>query len=33
MKSVSEALLLRNTLLQNYEKALTAKTHEQKMHY
>lgn len=30
MKSVSEALLLRNTLLQNYEKALTAKTHEQK---
>ncbi|MCO6495264.1 MAG: NAD(P)/FAD-dependent oxidoreductase [Bacteroidetes bacterium] len=29
MKSVSEALLLRNTLLQNYEKALSANTEEQ----
>lgn len=30
MKSVSEALLLRNTLLQNYEMALIAKTEEQR---
>ncbi len=30
MKSVSEALLLRNTLLQNYEMALIAKTDEQR---
>jgi NADH:ubiquinone reductase (H+-translocating) len=30
MKSVSEALLLRNTLLQNYEQALTSKSEEEK---
>lgn len=30
MKSISEALLLRNTLLENYEKALNAETEEQK---
>ncbi|MEO8710761.1 MAG: NAD(P)/FAD-dependent oxidoreductase [Parafilimonas sp.] len=30
MKSVSEALLLRNTLLQNYEMALIAKTDEER---
>ncbi len=30
MKSVSEAILLRNTLLQNYEMALIAKTDEQR---
>lgn len=30
MKSVSEALLLRNTLLQNYEQALTSKNKEEK---
>ena len=30
MKSVSEALLLRNTLLQNYEMALVAKTDEER---
>ncbi len=30
MKSVSEALLLRNTLLQNYEQALTSKSAEEK---
>jgi len=30
MKSVSEALLLRNTLLQNYEQALTAETEEER---
>lgn len=30
MKSVSEALLLRNTLLQNYEQALTSKTEEER---
>jgi len=30
MKSVSEALLLRNTLLQNYELALTSKTAEER---
>jgi len=31
MKSVSEALLLRNTLLQNYEQALSAVTIEQRL--
>lgn len=31
MKSVSEALLLRNTLLQNYEKALTSREEEEKI--
>lgn len=30
MKSVSEALLLRNTLLQNYEQALTSKSEEER---
>lgn len=30
MKSVSEALLLRNTLLQNYEQALTSNSEEEK---
>ncbi|MCK9480943.1 MAG: NAD(P)/FAD-dependent oxidoreductase [Bacteroidia bacterium] len=30
MKSVSEALLLRNTLLQNYEKALSAQSDEER---
>ncbi len=30
MKSVSESLLLRNTLLQNYEKSLIAQTNEEK---
>lgn len=31
MKSVSEALLLRNTLLQNYEKALTCSNEEERI--
>ena len=30
MKSVSEALLLRNTLLQNYERALNAESKQQR---
>ncbi|MBS1653349.1 MAG: NAD(P)/FAD-dependent oxidoreductase [Bacteroidetes bacterium] len=33
MKSVSEALLLRNTLLQNYEEALSATNEEQRAAY